>query len=267
MKRFTAGILFAFFSVFLMSVDGFADVVGKEVKYTVDGEEFTGYLAYDDSYEEARPGVLVVHEWWGHNPYARKRAEMLAALGYTAFALDMYGTGKLANHPKDAKGFMMATMSNLATAEKRFDTAHELLKNQTMVDATRTAAIGYCFGGGVVLHAARTGRDLKGVVSYHGSLQPRASAEKGMVKAQVRVFNGASDPLIKPEHIDAFKKEMEMAGVDYSFVNYDGALHSFTNPEADMFAKKYKMPVGYDANADASSWAQTRAFFQDLFAK
>ncbi|MDV7339138.1 dienelactone hydrolase family protein [Terasakiella sp. A23] len=242
-----------------------AKVVGEEVKYMVDGQEFTGYLAYDDRMEGERPGVLVVHEWWGHNPYARKRAEMLAALGYTALALDMYGTGKLAHHPKDAKAFMMETMSNLAAAERRFDAAHDLLKNQSTVNANKTAAIGYCFGGGVVLHAARTGRDLKGVVSYHGSLKPMVKAEKGKVKAQVRAFNGADDPFIKPEQITAFKMEMQGAGVNWDFVNYDGAVHSFTNPEADAFAAKFKMPVGYDAAADADSWAQTRAFFQDIF--
>jgi len=250
-----------------LTLSAHAKVVGEEVKYLIDGQEFTGYLAYDDAVQGARPGVLVVHEWWGHNPYARKRAEMLAALGYTALALDMYGTGKLADHPKDAKSFMMATISNIAVAEKRFDAAHDLLKNQTMVDENRIAAIGYCFGGGVVLHAARTGRDLRGVISYHGSLQPKAKAEKGVVKAKVRAYNGAADPFIKPEHIDAFKAEMMAAGVDYRFVNYDGALHSFTNPQADEFAKRFKMPVGYNAAADAGSWIETRAFLQDIFAK
>ncbi|SCA56827.1 Dienelactone hydrolase family protein [Candidatus Terasakiella magnetica] len=242
-----------------------AKVVGEEIKYSVDGQEFTGYLTYDDAMEGPRPGVLVVHEWWGHNPYARKRAEMLATLGYTALALDMYGTGKLANHPKDAKAFMMATISNIAVAEKRFDAAHDLLKSQSMVNEKQTAAIGYCFGGGMVLHAARTGRDLKGVISYHGSLKTQTPAMMGAVKAKVRVYNGAADPFIKPEHISAFKAEMQAAGVDYNFVNYEGALHSFTNPDADAFAKKFKMPVGYDAMADGDSWMRTRAFLSDIF--
>lgn len=244
-----------------------AKVVGQEIKYKVDGQEFTGYLAYDDRTEAARPGVLVVHEWWGHNPYARQRADMLAELGYTAFALDMYGTGKLASHPKDAQKFMMETISNVEVGEKRFDVALDLLKRQSTVDASRTAAIGYCFGGGVVLHAARTGRDLKGVVSFHGSLADKTTAEKGMVKTKIRVFNGADDPFVKPEQIEALKAEMANAGVDFRFVNYAGAVHSFTNPDADMFAEKFKMPVGYNAMADADSWAQMRAFFQDIFAQ
>lgn len=261
MKSFAAAL-----AVFvLLPLGAEAKVVGKEVKYTVDGQEFTGYLAYDDRTETARPGVLVVHEWWGHNPYARKRAEMLAQLGYTALALDMYGSGKLANHPNDAKAFMMETISNMDVAEKRFDAAHALLKSQSTVDASKTAAIGYCFGGGVVLHAARTGRDLKGVVSYHGSLKPMKEAQKGMVKAQVRAFNGAADPFVKAEDVDAFNKEMALAGVNYDLVNYEGVVHSFTNPDADEFGTKFKMPLAYDAMADADSWAKTRAFFQDIF--
>jgi len=244
-----------------------AKVVGQEIDYRVDGQTFTGYLAYDDAMSGPRPGVLVVHEWWGHNPYARKRAEMLATLGYTALALDMYGSGKLADHPKDAKGFMMETLNNIGVAEKRFDAAHDLLKSQPTVAGDETAAIGYCFGGGVVLHAARTGRDLRGVISYHGSLKPMAPAQKGMVKAQVRAFNGAADPFVKPEQIAAFKEEMRRAGVNFRFVNYEGAVHSFTNPEADAFAKRFNMPVGYNAAADADSWAQTRAFLQDIFAR
>ena len=134
-----------------------------------------------------------------------------------------------------------------------------------MLQKPRRLAI--VFGGGVVLHAARTGRDLQGVVSFHGSLADKTTAEKGMVKTKVRVFNGADDPFVKPEQIEAFKAEMANADVDFRFVNYAGAVHSFTNPEADMFAEKFKMPVGYNAMADADSWAQMRAFFQDIFAQ
>lgn len=263
MVRFALSLILGIFIVSAAE----AKIIGKDIRYLVDGQEMTGYLAYDDSIEGVRPGVLVVHEWWGHNPYARKRADMLATLGYAALALDMYGSGKLADHPKDAKAFMMETMSNIAVAEKRFDAAHDLLKNQPQVDAGKTAALGYCFGGGVVLHAARTGRDLDGVISYHGSLQPVGKAQKGVVKAQIRAFNGADDPFVKPEQIAAFKQEMQDAGVNYRFVNYVGAVHSFTNPDADEFAKRFKMPVGYNAMADADSWAQTRAFLRDIFAR
>lgn len=265
MARFLKSLSLALGAVVMSFGLADAKVVGEEVKYTVDGQEMTGYLAYDDASDAQRPGVLVVHEWWGHNAYSRKRAEMLAALGYTALALDMYGTGKLADHPKDAKAFMMETMKNVSVAEKRFDAAHRLLKSQSNVDASKTAAIGYCFGGAVVLHAARTGRDLAGVVSYHGSLNAMAEAPMGGIKPAVRVFTGAADPMIKSDQVEAFKTEMTKARADFSVTSYPGVLHSFTNPEADMFAAKYKMPVGYDAMADADSWAKTRAFFQDIF--
>jgi dienelactone hydrolase len=152
-------------SLALLPLTAGAAVKTDEVSYLVGDKEFTGYLTYDDATESRRPGVLVVHEWWGHNAYARKRAEMLAELGYTAFALDMYGTGKLAEHPDDAKAFMQAVTANMPEAEKRFAMAKAVLQSHPTVDPDRVAAIGYCFGGGIVLHMARTGIDLDGVVS------------------------------------------------------------------------------------------------------
>jgi len=260
MKRAVAFVLMC-----VMSFAALAALKSEEVVYRVGDEEFTGYLAWDDAIEGKRPGVLVVHEWWGHNAYARKRADMLAGLGYTAFALDMYGTGKVADHPDDAKKFMQAVTANMAVAEKRFDAAKKLLQQQPTVDPDRIAAIGYCFGGGVVLHMARTGEDLDGVVSFHGSLATTTPAQKGRVKARVLVFTGAADPFAPPETVSAFEKEMQAAAVDYRLVSYPGVKHSFTNPGADAFAERFGMPLAYDKHADEDSWQQTQAFFKEIF--
>ena len=257
--------LFTITLVFIFTQLAQAGVVGKEIEYTLDGVKMTGYLAYDDAIRGKRPGVLVVHEWWGHNDYARKRARMLAELGYTAFALDMYGDGKLASHPEDAKKVMTEVTRNMAVARKRYNKALEILKNDAHTDVTRIAAIGYCFGGGVVLDMARQGVDIKGVVSFHGSLGTAATAQKGGVRAKVLVLNGAADPFIKPEQVDAFIREMRAAGVDYEFINYPGVRHSFTNPAATKLGKKYNLPLEYNAEADRKSWQKMQAFFKEIF--
>lgn len=254
-----------FLMLCVFSINAAAALKTEEIVYRVGETQFTGYLAYDDAVEGRRPGVLVVHEWWGHNAYARKRADMLAKLGYTAFALDMYGTGKVADHPDDAKGFMQAVVGNMPEAEKRFDKAKSILQEQPTVDPDHIAAIGYCFGGGIVLHMARAGGDLDGVVSFHGSLGTQTPAEKGKVKARVLVFNGAADPFVPPEMVAAFKQEMEQAEVDYQLESYPGVRHSFTNSEADEFARRFEMPLAYDKHADQDSWQRTQAFFAEIF--
>lgn len=192
---------------------GFGAVQGEEVEYQANGTVLKGYLAYDDRIKGKRPGVLVVHEWWGHNEYARKRARMLAELGYTALALDMYGDGKQAHHPEDAGKFSSAVMQDPAGARKRFDAALQLLQKHKSTDAKRVAAIGYCFGGGVVLHMARAGENLRGVASFHGSLATAVPAAKGKIKAKILVLNGADDPFVPAEQVQAFKQEMKTAGL------------------------------------------------------
>jgi len=249
-----------------LALPALAAVEGTEVSYQAEGTTLKGYLARNPQLKSPHPGVLVVHEWWGHNAYARKRAEMLAELGYTALAVDMYGDGKQADHPKDAGAFAGAVRKNLPLARARFEAALKLLQQQPDVIPTQIAAIGYCFGGGIVLEMARAGEPLKGVASFHGSLGTSHPARKGEVKARVAVFNGADDPFTKPEQIEAFKKEMEAAGVDYSFVNYPGAKHSFTNPEADTFGKKFNLPLAYNARADQQSWQAMQTFFKEIFA-
>lgn len=239
----------------------------KEIDYRSNGQVLKGYIAYDKNIKGKRPGVLVVHEWWGHNEYARKRARMLADLGYTAFALDMYGDGKQAAHPNEAGKFAEEVRSNKDEAEKRFMAALNFLRSQETVNPDQIAAIGYCFGGGVVLHMARTGADLDGVVSFHGSLATDTPATHGIVKARVLVLHGADDPFITAEQVEQFKQEMQSAGVDYKFVAYPGARHSFTNPEADSYGEKFNIPLKYDREADRQSWVEMQKLFKYLFQK
>lgn len=240
-------------------------IKADEVTYTSDGVNLKGYIVYDGSVEGKRPGVLVVHEWWGHNEYARERARKLAKLGYTALAVDMYGEGKKTEHPEDANKFMTEVFKNMPTAEARFNAAIEVLKNQPTVDPEKIAAIGYCFGGAVVLHMARVGTDLDGVVSFHGNLASMHKPQPGSVKAKVLVCNGADDPWSTQELKDAFNKEMVEAQVDYQFIDYEGAAHSFTNPSADKFGEQFELPLKYNAAADAKSWQDMQNFFNKIF--
>jgi dienelactone hydrolase len=260
-------LLFGIIAMSLLAVgQAQAEIVGKEVTYSAGGASFKGYLAWDNASTKKRPGVLVVHEWWGHNEYARKRARMLAQLGYVALAVDMYGDGKQASHPKDASAFSSAVMKNLDTAEARFMAAYRLLQQQPQVEPDHIAAIGYCFGGGVVLAMARRGVDLDGVVSFHGSIMAGAPAQKGKVKARVLVLNGADDPFVKAGQRSAFKQDMEQAGVQFEMIDYPGAKHAFTNPQADQFGTQFNLPLAYNAKADQLSWKKMQEFLQQVFA-
>ncbi|MGH8671877.1 MAG: dienelactone hydrolase family protein [Burkholderiales bacterium] len=263
MQRIFIGCLIALCTI----GSAFAKLIGEPVEYRANGLVMNGYLAYDSALKGKRPGVLVVHEWWGHNEYARKRARMLAGLGYTALAVDMYGGGKHTHHPDDAGKFAGEALKNLSVAKARFDGARRVLQKHPSVDARRIAAIGYCFGGTVVLEMARAGENLEGVVSFHGNLGTAHPAEKGAVKAKVLVLNGADDPFVTQPQIDGFKKEMEAAGADYKFISYPGAKHSFTNPDADKFAAEFNMPLAYNAEADQKSWAEMQVFFNRVFRK
>jgi dienelactone hydrolase len=244
-----------------------AAVVGKDVEYSANGVLLKGYLAYDDKLTDKRPGILVVHEWWGLNDYARKRARMLAALGYTALAVDMYGNGKQTTHPDDAAKFSGAIMKNFGVGKARFLAAEKFLKGQPTVDPSRIGAIGYCFGGGVVLNMARQGADLAAVASFHGSLQAVKPAEPGMVKAKIRVYTGGSDKLVPPAAVKAFEKEMTNAKADYKVIVYPGALHSFTNPDSTGLGKKFNLPLAYNEKADKASWKDMKSFFDTVFAR
>ena len=263
MKRIILTVLILCF----WSIPALAAIKGEPVFYNAGDLTLNGYIAYDDSTSSKRPGILVVHEWWGHNEYARKRAEMLAELGYTALAVDMYGEGRVADHPDDAGKFAAEVRQNMPEARKRFAAAMQLLQKHPSVDPQRIAAIGYCFGGGIVLQMARQGLDLDAVVSFHGSLATDTPAEVGMVKARILVCDGADDKLVTPGQIQAFLREMQAAEVDYKFVSYPGAKHSFTNPDADVYAQKFNLPVRYNAEADKKSWQDMQKFLKESFAK
>lgn len=255
--------LLPLFLVFFVSC---ASSSKKLVNYTVDGKTFNGYIATPKNVEGKKPGILVVHEWWGQNDYARMRADMLADEGYVAMAVDMYGDGKTVESPEDAGKLAGEVYSHPTYAKDRLAKALEVLKSHPNVDASKTAAIGYCFGGAMVLIMAREGMDLDGVISYHGNLKPTyGKAKKGKVKARVLNFNGAADPFVPKAEVDAFKKEMKAAGVKYTNIDYKGALHAFTNPESDATAKKWKLPVAYDEKADKDSWKRSLEFFKTIF--
>jgi dienelactone hydrolase len=251
----------------LVATTAWSKVTGREVEYRAGDTVLKGYLADNPSLKGKRPAVLVVHEWWGHNDYARKRARMLAKEGYVALAVDMFGDGKTARHPDDAGKFAAEAMKDKVVGEARFNAALDFVKQQPSVDPARIAAIGYCFGGGVVLHMARQGSDLKGVVSFHGSLATDSPARAGVVKTRVLVFNGDSDKMIPPEQVVAFKEEMTKAGASFRYVGYPGVMHSFTNPDADGYAKKFNLPLAYNKKADHDSWEQTKKFLKEIFSK
>ena len=259
MKYLTMGL------IWFVAANADAGIVGRVIEYQAGATAMKGYLAYDDSIKGRRPGVLVVHEWWGHNAYARKRAEMLAGLGYIALALDMYGEGRQAAHPEDAGKFAAAVRQNIGLGKQRFVAALDLLKRQQWTDPERIAAIGYCFGGGVVLQMAREGIDLDGVVSFHGSLGTDRPARPGRVKARILVATGGADPFTPAELVSKFEQEMKHAGADFRVISYPGARHSFTNPEADDFGRRFNLPLQYNAHADKASWAEMQRFFKEIF--
>ena len=239
-------------------------IVKKEIKYQLDSLEMNGYLVYDESIKEKRPAILVVHEWWGQNDYPRKRAEMLAELGYVAFAIDMYGGGKVANHPKDAGAFSSSVMKNFDFSKERFIKAMDVVKELNFVDKNNIAAIGYCFGGGVVLNMARLNVDLKGVVSFHGSLG-KAVNFTGPTSTKILVCNGADDRMVGGDAILKFKQEMESIKADYELINYPNSTHGFTNPEATINAEKFQIGLAYNKEADIESWKKMQSFFNKIF--
>ncbi|TPV96674.1 MAG: dienelactone hydrolase family protein [Myxococcales bacterium FL481] len=247
------------------SVPRAGSITGEVVEYQAGGATLRGYLVQNESVSGPRPGVLVVHEWWGHNEYARRRARMLAELGYTALAVDMYGDGQQAAHPEDAMRFVAAVEEKAEVGEARFDAAMQLLQAHPNVDATRIAAIGYCFGGGIIMHMARRGRSLAGVAAFHGGIEAgREPLVPGAIKGKVAIFHGEADPFVPAEAVLAFRKEMADAGVDLRFYSYPGVKHSFTNPEATALGERFGLPLVYDADADQRSWEAAVAFLDEV---
>lgn len=266
MKKLIPGVFLAV--LFLCAAGmGYAEpkILGKTVEYSAQGAVMKSYLAYDEQIKGKRPGVLVVPEWWGLNDYARKRARMLAELGYIALAADMYGDGKVATNPDDASKFYSEAMKNFDVLKVRFLAAMDFLKRQPFVDPTRIAAIGYCFGGTVVLSMAGQGVDLNGVVSFHGGLGDVKPPQPRSVKAKILVLHGGADKIVTPEQVEAFKQGMKSAGADFRFISHPGAMHSFTNPEATELGKKFNFPIAYNADADKKSWGEMKDFLNKIF--
>ena len=249
-------------AVLLSQSPGNANVKTRELEYRQGETVLQGFIAWDDAVRGKRPGVLVVHEWWGHNVHARHQARRLAEAGYIGFALDMFGKGKVATHPQDAQAFVNEVTKDPAVLAARFNAALEQLKRDPHVDTTRLAAIGYCFGGAVVLDMARAGAPLAAVVTFHGALATKAPAQPGKVKARVLVLTGGADPFVPPEQVEAFKREMQAAGVRVEVISYPGAKHGFTNPDAGQYGMAQ---LAYDAEADRQSWAAMLKLFKEVF--
>ncbi|HEX7045007.1 MAG TPA: dienelactone hydrolase family protein [Burkholderiales bacterium] len=235
----------------------------QEIRYQAGDVTCHGFVAYDEAASGKRPGVLVVHEWWGHNEHARGVARKLAQAGFVGFALDMYGEGKQAADPQTASELSGAIGKNLTLLRERVEAARTVLNQQPNVDPARTAAVGYCFGGMVVLQMARLGADLRGVVSFHGIL-PTGAVAPGTVRAKMLVLNGADDPFVPKEQVETFEKEMQAAGASCRVINYPGAKHAFTNPLADERGRKFNLPLAYNAEIDRKSWDEALAFLREV---
>lgn len=242
-----------------------SDIRSENLTYRAGDTDMHSYIAWDAAQSGPRPGVLVAPEWWGLNDYIRERARQVADLGYAALALDMYGEGRTAGNPTDANAMMTQALSDPASLIARFKAGMAALAAHPACDGSRLAGIGYCFGGAVVLNGARQGLDLKGVVSFHGSLGAMKKAEKGGVKAKMLVCHGAADQFVPEADVEAFKKEMADAGVDMRFIAYPGALHGFTSPEATANGEKYGLPLKYDPQADQQSWGEMQKFLGEVF--
>lgn len=236
----------------------------ENITYKGDGVTMDGFVAYDSSNHNKRPAILVVHEWWGLTDYPKMRARELAKLGYIAMAMDMFGDGKTAANPDEAKALSGPFYSNPQKAKARIDAALAALKGYSEADTGKTAIIGYCFGGGMILNAARLGENVKGAVSFHGTLVG-VPPNKDLLKAKILVCHGEADPFVKKDEVEKFKKQMDSVHADYTFKSYPNALHAFTNPEATELGKKFNMPIGYNAAADSASWKDMQLFFDRIF--
>jgi dienelactone hydrolase len=236
-----------------------AAVKTREVEYTQGETKLHGLMAWDDAVQGKRPGVLVVHEWWGMNQHARNQAERLARAGFVGFALDMYGDGKVATHPQDAQTFAAEATKDPAVVAARFNAAREQLVADPHVDSRHIGAIGYCFGGGVLLGMVRNGADLGAAATFHGALATEHPAEPGKVKAPLLVMTGADDPFVPPDQVAKFESEMKAAGANFKVIRYPGARHSFTNPDAASYGMTQ---LAYNADADKKSWTAMLSMFR-----
>jgi dienelactone hydrolase len=261
-------IVVAMLCAIAMAGNANAEIKELPVTYTDGTTTMKGFVVYDDAIKTKRPGIIMIHEWWGITKHMHNEAAKFAQQGYTAFIADMYGDAKTADNPKDAGALSGGVMKDPKAMESRFNAAQQELSKQATVDPQHIGAVGYCFGGAVVLNMARTGDNLAAVAGFHASLGLNTPAPApGTVKAKVLILNGADDPFVKKEQYDALKKDFDAAKADYRIVTYPGAVHAFTNPEATALGEKFNLPLKYDAKADQESKAEAAKLFADTLKK
>ena len=242
-----------------------AVIKGEEVTYSsADGTTLKGYVAYNEKQKGKRPAIIVVPEWWGNNDYSRMRARKLAELGYIAIAADIYGNGKIGATPAEAQALATPFYKDPQLGKARIEAAEKKIKSYPETDKDKIAAIGYCFGGSMVLNAAKMGMDFKGVVSFHGGLAT-VPATKGSTTAKILVCNGAADKFISEADIKNFRSNLDSLQVPYTFIDYPNATHAFTNPASTANGKKFNMPIEYNEAADKKSWDDMKQFFVVIF--
>jgi dienelactone hydrolase len=245
-----------------MAANAHAAIKEEPVTYQAGETTMKGFVVYDDAVQGKRPGIVMVHEWWGITKHVHDEAQKFAQQGYTAFIADMYGDGKTADNPTDAGALAGSVMKDPKVMEARFNAARAQLARHPSVDPTRVGAVGYCFGGAVVLNMARAGADLAAVTGFHATLGLNTPAPApGTVKAKILVLNGADDPFVKREEYAVFKKDLDAAKADYRIIEYPGAVHAFTNPEATELGQKFNLPLRYDAQVDREAKAEALKFF------
>ena len=238
-------------------------IKGEAVTYTVGSTTMNSYVAYDDTKKGPRPIVLVLPEWWGLTEYPRIRATMLAEMGYLAMAVDVYGGGKTANSPEEAQQAAGPFYSNPQMAKQHIDAALAKAKTLSQADTTKAVVIGYCFGGSLALNYGKMGAPVLGVVSFHGGLEGVPPRKE--LGTQFLICHGGADNFVPEQQVQAFKKSMDSAGLNYTFKVYEGATHAFTNPNATEKGKEFNMPIHYNGAADTASWNDMKAFFSRLF--
>jgi dienelactone hydrolase len=243
------------------------EIIGNEISYQAsDSIMLNGYISRNTATSGKRPGIIVVHEWWGHDEFARQKADELAEMGYVALAVDMYGNGKQAEHPEEAMAFSSNLMKNFDTAKKRFMAAMETLKADENVDAEKISAIGFCFGGSVALSMANSGADLDGVAVFHSGLSLPVMPNEDL-KAKLLIQNGAEDMMITDEQEKTFKSQLDAINANYEYIAYEGVMHSFTNKDADSLGEKFDLPLAYDKETTEKSWKKMTLFFKDLYSE
>ncbi len=236
-------------------------ILTKTVEYR-DGETvLEGYMAWDDTGSDALPCVLIGHTWAGRSEFEEKKAEQLAELGYSAFAVDLYGKGIRGRNREHNTALMQPLLDDRALLQRRMQAALACCRKQREVDASRVAAMGFCFGGLCVLDLARSGADILGVASFHGLFSRPANLDDVTIECKVLVLHGWDDPMATPDLVLALAEELTAAGADWQIHAYGNTLHAFTNPTADDAA----FGTVYHADADRRSWQNLQLFLAEIF--